>query len=511
MYRLLPLSYFWAQMIFRRYSGPLFLLVCLLLEGCAQVMAPTGGAKDVTAPRLLSVTPEDSLLNTRVTKIVMRFDEFVAVNDVSKQVRVSPILPFPPTVEASRKTVTVKIPDSLLQQNTSYRISFGSAIQDIHEGNPFTGYDFVFSTGSYFDSLSLRGFVIQAATGLKDTGALILLYDASKPDSAVLREKPQYAVKADQGGNFLLNGLPGKAFRIFALHDANDNMIFDGSNEQIAFLDSVVHPSLHPPLLRLNIFTEKDTAVQGQTKDRNSPVNMRMGGAKESANNVFSYIVPVDTSDSKRRTADIDRPLSVNFSKPYDQLNINRVQLSYDSSGVEVEADWKALEDTALPRTLRLAIRWKENTVYTLRLLKGFVKDSAGTDAMPSRYTFRSKRDDDYAKLHVHLPSKYFGRDYLFALLNNNDTVWQRPVLDTIIHFTRLQPGTYTLRIIEDKNHNGIWDAGKLLEHLQPEHVIPYSEQVNLKPGWENMIDFPAEKENSAREDSPGRGDRLRR
>jgi hypothetical protein len=122
--------------------------------------------------------------------------------------------------------------------------------------------------------------------------------------------------------------------------------------------------------------------------------------------------------------------------------------------------------------------------------LKGFAKDSAMTDAMPSRYTFKTKSDDDYAKLHIHLPSKYNSTKYVLMVNNETDTVYQKPVRDTVVHLSRLQPGSYKMRIIVDANGNGFWDTGDLLQKIQPEEIIPYKEALQLRAGWDNTIDF---------------------
>lgn len=489
----------------------LLIIVCFL-GGCAQIIAPAGGPKDLTPPKLLSITPEDSLLDTRVTKLELRFDEFITLSNAASEIKISPILPVPLDVNFNKKTVTLKIPDSLLQSNTTYRISFGNAIQDIHENNPYAGYTYTFSTGSFFDSLSLSGYTMDAATGLRDSGALVVLYDAKKTDSAVVREKPLYAVRVGVGGNFRFDGLPEKEFRIFALKDGNDNMVFDGGQEMIAFIDSVVTPSLTPVTIRLNLFTQADTARDSTNQVPGSFTKIRSGVTEATATDGFSYIALIDTSDSRKRTVELMKPLQIKFNKPITIFNESRVTLTYDSTGIAVEAGFKKITDTAQKNMLLLNSNWKENTVYTLRLLKGFAQDSSGTDAMPGRYTFRTKRDEDYAKLHIHLPTKYFGEGYVFVLLQGDDTIHHRMVTDTMLHFTRLQPANYRMRIIVDRNKNGEWDTGDLLAGIQPEEVIPYINPIVLKAGWENMIDFEEVLRPSGKPDlSPGQRDRTRR
>ena len=101
-----------------------FLLLVLLCmgAGCANITAPTGGKKDVIPPRMVSIDPKDSLLNTRVKRIEIHFDEYITVGDAAKEVSFSPILAIQPTVTGKGKTVTVKIIDSLLEDNTTYRL-----------------------------------------------------------------------------------------------------------------------------------------------------------------------------------------------------------------------------------------------------------------------------------------------------------------------------------------------------------------------------------------------------
>jgi hypothetical protein len=138
---------------------------------------------------------------------------------------------------------------------------------------------------------------------------------------------------------------------------------------------------------------------------------------------------------------------------------------------------------------------WKENTVYTLKLLKGFAQDSTGADALPSKNSFRTKRKEDYAKLMVHLPTRYRANHFLLQVLRDDESIYLHPVKDTMIVMEMLSPGGYTLRVIDDRNQNGKWDHGLLLLHQQPEEVIPYPDKINLKAGWENMVDFDERKE----------------
>ena len=505
----------------------LFFILACLATACANVVPPEGGKKDTTPPKLISIKPADSQLNKRVTKIEMHFDEFVNLSNVSAEVQMSPLLPIPLSVTNVGKRVIVEIPDSLLKENTTYRLSFNNAIRDLHEDNPFAGYVYSFSTGSYFDSLNIKGKVLNAATGLPDTGAYVLLYDAAESDSIVVRKKPLYVSKIAGDGSFFIAGLPEERFRIYALKDGNNNLIYDGGEEKIAFIDSSIIPV--DSVIRidtLKLFKEipdtsgavsltdsaktADSTAAALALGTRKGILGKRGRRGANAEDGFVYTVGVDTVDVRKRTLDITTPLKVSFNREVDSINATRVYLGYDSSDIAVEATFTFEEDSTDETVYLLNSNWKENTVYTLKLLKGFAVDSAGRDAMPSKYQFRTKSDDDYSKLHVHLPSRLGNSDYVLVVVNEKDTVYQKTVTDTMVHLSRLVPGTYTMRIIVDKNHNGYWDTGNLFEKKQPEEIIPYRETIQLKPGWDNTVDyFPvAPAKPVGKNASPGRRDK---
>ncbi|MBS1772386.1 MAG: Ig-like domain-containing protein [Bacteroidetes bacterium] len=495
-----------------KLSANRFLLFVILFisAGCANIVPPEGGKKDTYPPKLKSITPGDSLLNTRVSKIEMHFNEFVTVTDVSKEIQISPLLTIPISALSYGKRVVVKIPDSLLQNNTTYRISFGNAIKDVHEGNVMKPYTYQFSTGSYFDSLELKGTVYDAATGLPDGDAVIALYDATKSDSAVVKEKPSYITKST-GGNFYFSGLPAKKFRIYAMHDANNNLVYDGKNEKIAFLNRYVKPAdSSVDTITLKVFEEPfvDTALLKAT-DRKGAVATNKTKAEDKM--PLTYVVQADTSNINRRTFDVTKPLIITFSRKIDSFNKNRIFISYDSSDITIESAFDVVRDSVKKEQLKITVPWKEDALYTVKLLKGFATDSIGNQPFPGKFAFRTQNDDDYAKLEIHLPSKYHSNQHMLMVCRDADTIHNKPVADTVVKLSKLVPGDYKMRIIVDKNRNGKWDTGNLFEKIQPEDVIPYMEAIALKAGWDNIIDFEPPKKAPEPVTSPEKRDKPQR
>lgn len=476
-------------------SGILLGVFLLFIVGCANIVPPSGGPKDETAPKLISISPADSQLNSRVTELVLRFDEYITLNDPTTQIQIAPLLPQALEVTAQLRSIKIKIPDSLLEPNTTYRISFGTAIRDLHEGNVYQNKGYIFSTGNYFDSLSIQGTVLNAATGLPDSAATLLLYAANVSDSAITRQKPRYTTHAGALGNFQLSGLPAGQFKLFALRDENHNLLFDGSNEWVGFLDTVLSLGTQTASsIQLYTFPQKlqpedsNSLVATQGKTRFGAGASRRENSEKLAPG--QYVVHVDTNQQEKRTQDLNRAIEIHLGRKLQAgLKSQHIFLSADSAGMTVEMPFQIEKDTS-GLLYRLKVDWLENTRYTLRLQKGFAQDSNGNDLMPGRFSFRTKRDDDYGKLQIHLPTDYYREGYILQVSNNVDTVYQAPISDTMVQLHRLPPGNYTLRVIGDKNMNGQWDAGNVFLKIQPELVIPYDHTINLKAGWEQQIDF---------------------
>ena len=53
------------------------------------------------------------------------------------------------------------------------------------------------------------------------------------------------------------------------------------------------------------------------------------------------------------------------------------------------------------------------------------------------------------------------------------------------ITYSSLIPGKYYVRCILDKNNNSKWDTGNLLKARQPEEIIYFKDDINLKANWE--------------------------
>ncbi len=219
----------------------------LLAISCANPVAPTGGPKDETPPVFLGSEPVNRSRNLKAEKIEMAFDEFVVLKDLNKNLLVSPPLQEKLDVKTKGRGLQIKFnKEEVLAENTTYTIYFGDAVVDLHEGNPLSNLQYVFSTGKDIDSLSIRGKVLDAQYLLPQEGVYVCLY-VDNNDSLSLAEMPQhirpyYVAKTNAEGHFEINNIRNDHYLMFAVKDVNANYFNDMPNEEIAFENQLVLP-----------------------------------------------------------------------------------------------------------------------------------------------------------------------------------------------------------------------------------------------------------------------------
>lgn len=219
------------------YRNIWILPVILAFWSCAQQGSPSGGPRDETPPAVLECNPSNYSTRFEARKIQITFDEYIVLNNANQELIVSPPMDEKPTVKLRKKTMIIEFEEAL-KSNTTYTFNFGDAIRDLHEGNVLQNYEYVFSTGDILDSMSVKG-SLKYAENLDVPGdpITVMLYTDLR-DSVPLTDIPMYVGRSDDSGIFSVNNLRPDVYKVFALKDGNNNLLFDLPSEEIAFLDS---------------------------------------------------------------------------------------------------------------------------------------------------------------------------------------------------------------------------------------------------------------------------------
>jgi hypothetical protein len=232
-----------------------FLMVILLVYGCASIQKPQGGPRDLTPPKLLKATPENMTRNFAAKEIKLEFDEFFKLSNQYQEISISPAQEKQAEYKIGRKTLTIDFKDTL-QKNTTYVINFGKAIQDVNESNTLTNFTYVFSTGPHIDSLSMSGTVINSITQEKEKEATVMIFPIKQDSLLFGKKKPAIFTTTDSSGNFSLNNLHDGEYRIYALKEPSPNKIFDNDKELIAFSKKSIILNKDTSNIKLSLFQQ---------------------------------------------------------------------------------------------------------------------------------------------------------------------------------------------------------------------------------------------------------------
>lgn len=520
---------------------------CLLFIACAQIVTPDGGPKDVTAPRAIRYSPDSAATNFHGTKIVITFDEYIALNDLNKQLIISPSVKRRPEVTIRKKDLIIEFRDSLAP-NTTYSISFGTAIRDITETNVLQNFRYVFSTGPFIDSLKLSGHVVNAQTLRGEKNVLVMLYK-NAPDSAPYKQKPYYYTRTDDNGNFLMTNLAAASYTIFALSDEGEDYLYNSTDERIAFSDSLITLQADVDSVRLLMFREKPVKQRLNRSVQLSPGRFR-----------FEYNLPV-ANPSVTFSPPLPPAMEpfIEFSEMGDTVNIwfakvqtDSVQFVFHSGSETLDSlsmklnspdkkpvkkggtDFRAFKlqhngiggkllpgtrftiastnpirsvdstrilfkrgaDTLDPKIKRVSPRviafdvpFPEDSSFSVFIPPGAMIDWYGQKNDTLQTTFTVQPTRQFGNLSVQLPTLEPGK-YLLEVVDDKDRV----IRDTLItgkatcHFSVMPAGNYRIRLIHDDNGDGKWTPGNYPVRKQPERVFYYSTSVRVRAGWDMDI-----------------------
>ncbi|HEU5365773.1 MAG TPA: Ig-like domain-containing protein [Hanamia sp.] len=442
-------------------------LLSVLGSGCAQIGMPTGGPRDTIPPVLLISNPPNKTIHFDANRVTFTFDEYVHLQDLQKYLLVSPEPKIVPNVTSKLKTVSIKIRDTL-QPNTTYSYQFGNAIQDINENNPLHNFTYVFSTGSYIDSLTFTGNVVLAETGKVDSTLFALLY-SNLDDSAVYKQKPRYVARLDSAGKFEFRYLAPGAYHLYALKDESGQKMYNNPSQLFAFADSVIHISKHVTPVELFAYAEEKNA-----KTRTTPA-----AVKKNPEKLLKF-----TSSLSNNIQDLLTPLTLSFAVPlknYDSSKIHLTDTLFHPISTAV-----ILMDTTF-KQITIKNTWIEDYHYKLIVDKDFAIDTLGDELKKSdTLSFKTKAEREYGSLKLNFSNLQKIAHPVLQFVQNDAIVDSFKITSPTFTVKLFNPGDYELRILDDENGNGTWDPGDYHLKKQPEKVIAIPKKISIRADWDN-------------------------
>ena len=513
----------------------LFLSILILsYSSCAKKGRPTGGPKDEDAPLFVTANPPYETVNFDKDEIRIYFNEYIKLKDIAKQLVISPPLnPNNPSLitpqGSASKYINIKILDTLLK-NTTYTFDFGSSIEDNNESNKLERFKYVFSTGSYIDSLILKGSVKNAYSSEEIKNIKLLLYrlDSSYTDSIIYKTKPSYVTSTLDTSNYKFTNLKKGKYLLIALKDAASNYIFNPKTDEIGFhRDTIILP--------------KDSVVENPISIFKETLPFSFKRAKELKKGqlIFSYEgIPTDLKVEVLSNVPEDFKTITSFEKGKDTLNFWHSPIEKDSlifkltkdqftDTVTVNLRKKKLDSLIVSSTTRRILNHNDTLFFetnnpivkidtskvsfididTLKVsYSSFISKTENKvgflfnkklnheytiNLYPDAFTDIFNQKSDSIELNFNTRSIENYGDITISVINPNNTpviiqltdakdktIAQQTVESTKpISFKYLIPVEYKIRIIYDANKNGKWDTGNYLKREKAE-VVEYFKDI---------------------------------
>lgn len=311
-------------------------VVLALMNACAnRGLGPQGGPKDETPPRVMKETPENGTLGFDAKRIEIQFDEYIVLDDVSKNVLVSPPQQYPPEIKAVGKKVRIEFKEPL-KDSTTYTIDFGEALRDNNERNPLNDYHYSFSTGNHIDSLEIYGMMINAEN-LNPISGVIVGYHSNLNDTAFERLPFDRIGKTNKEGEFSIKNIPPGTYRLFGLNDVSRDYCYQ-PGEGIALLDSLITPYIHIETVYDTIYL-KDTLSADSTLIPDSITTVEYYYYEPSNILLRFFYEDKKSLYFQRAVRDKAHYFTLYFSAPQDTLPTLRA-LRLESDSLATDTNW---------------------------------------------------------------------------------------------------------------------------------------------------------------------------
>ena len=125
---------------------------------------------------------------------------------------------------------------------------------------------------------------------------------------------------------------------------------------------------------------------------------------------------------------------------------------------------------------------------YTLKLRDSltFGYNDATNDSVV--FSFSKKTEKDYGNLIIHYKTDNIDHvDYIVDLLSSNQKLIRKDIISSskTVEYKHLLPGSYHLKVVEDRNKNGKWDTGNYRKKIQPENIFTIDKEIIIKGFWD--------------------------
>ena len=196
-----------------------------------------------------------------------------------------------------------------------------------------------------------------------------------------------------------------------------------------------------------------------------------------------------------------EQGFDITFATPaikFDTTAVELVAVAEDKSTTVVEKHF--VRDSMNMCRWQVKAPWKEKTNYRLYIPKKSITDLMGEENDSTVVEFATYDPEKFATVSLNVASTSNSRYIILLTDSSGKTIQElKDVTSGAYRFNFVSPGDVRLRVIEDRNGNGKWDAGDVIAGLQPERAEGYfndrgEETFTTKMNWDFEINIDMDK-----------------
>lgn len=367
----------------------------------------------------------------------------------------------------------------------------------------------------------------------------VMLYeiDSAYTDTIISTKPPNYITNTqDSTTIFRLQNLKAGKYRLLAIKDEGKNNLYDAVTDKIGFVEDTISLPTDSIYL-LNLFREvpkyspstpkfsaankiifgykgSDESLQINTITP-IPDSISHFVAKEPGKDTLNYwftpfevdsllfevqnerLQKRDTFTVKTRKLPPDSlvlnptfrssigfldTMALSANIPIRQIDTSRASMMNKDS---ISQPLKMRLDT-LANRMEFSFKKEPNETYSLSILPGALTDFFGATNDTLLYKLRTGSYADYGNLRIRLQGAV-SYPIILQLTESNGKVVRTFISeeDALYEFNLLEPKKYLLRVIFDVNANNRWDTGNFLDKIQPEKVVYFPSEIEVRANWE--------------------------
>ncbi len=294
-----------------------------------------------------------------------------------------------------------------------------------------------------------------------------------------------------------INFQPSGSWYLLDTKKNRDTLIFWLTDTTVIGLDSLQFEVKYPVYDSIGaLLPYTDTLLFTAPVEKDRSKRPRRNKNKEDADQEENEVEPakilnLTNNVKKAGSFDLNKKIGIISKTPCFDFHVEKFHLYRFEDTLEIPHKFTLQRDTNSYYQYFIQYEPEELTTYKLVILDSALTNIYGSANDTTIIKFKTQAADYYGILTLNLSN--INNPVILQLLDDKEQVLSQQFLknDQKIRYEYLPPKKYLLKIIVDSNGNGKWDTGHYLQKLQPEKVLYFPQEIDVRSNWEIDFNWP--------------------